>query len=665
MGNWRRSSIFFAFDGDRGYLCSTRIAFTLPRALLWNKTSVLASLIGWAMFPSKCSSVMNVQQDTSLTPTSIFHWTHRSKWHLDGDRRHFRGTRPIGTKRRRVQLNNSSSPLDTRRWCHRFEVFSLSSADLFVSTRWRRNDEDRRVLWRRISSVEQHFVGSGWWDRHAFSSEYLHERSRSFTSLISSAINPSDFVQRRIDRQSTSDASNRTNSTTSEWQKFLLPSFFDSIRLIERKHLRTRNHSLGRLTNGISSLYFFFLRPEIGELRRTFVCLRWSVNGVICFSSWFRISSLIFRPTSIVSNFFSIAQINVAFFPVGSPSHDTDWSSMHRDWQSNGTDRKRDLQRAIVWTFDLHRCSSSSIRIEISLQLLMKRKQFPLKTLFLPEKFNDQRDDSLREVTRIFIFTPSDFGREREKERRILVNNRHLVSLIRRLRKEMFKHAETLRWLTAGIGIWRRLSPCSASLSSISFDHHFKREEEIDTFLLPAWDLRTNEGSCVISEERRDLRIAQPIPSSFSEAERKTSHNLSSMSDFHAASFLRRRQWKSHRWKNESSMTIFSFPLSLGVMLTPRNGVNEWCDVCDECFIPEVRWWSEGKREVRILIDTWQRFSIKSFGESRSKSEATKTIECFFHCQKKNSFHFFVFDDHYKTRHWFEYASSTTLPFVE
>ena len=32
-----------------------------------------------------------------------------------------------------------------------------------------------------------------------------------------------------------------------------------------------------------------------------------------------------------------------------------------------------------------------------------------------------------------------------EKERRILDNNRHIVSLIRRLRKEMFKHAETLR----------------------------------------------------------------------------------------------------------------------------------------------------------------------------------------------------------------------------
>jgi hypothetical protein len=32
-----------------------------------------------------------------------------------------------------------------------------------------------------------------------------------------------------------------------------------------------------------------------------------------------------------------------------------------------------------------------------------------------------------------------------EEERRILDNNRHIVSLIRRLRKEMFKHAETLR----------------------------------------------------------------------------------------------------------------------------------------------------------------------------------------------------------------------------
>ena len=32
-----------------------------------------------------------------------------------------------------------------------------------------------------------------------------------------------------------------------------------------------------------------------------------------------------------------------------------------------------------------------------------------------------------------------------EKERRIVDNNRHIVSLIRRLRKAMFKHAETLR----------------------------------------------------------------------------------------------------------------------------------------------------------------------------------------------------------------------------
>ena len=44
------------------------------------------------------------------------------------------------TKMRRVQLNNRSSPFDIRCWCLRFQIFP-SSADLFVWTRWRRNDE--------------------------------------------------------------------------------------------------------------------------------------------------------------------------------------------------------------------------------------------------------------------------------------------------------------------------------------------------------------------------------------------------------------------------------------------------------------------------------------------------------------------------------------------
>ena len=110
MYDWRRSAMFSAFDWDRGNLCSTLLNWTLLRALLWNKTFVFTSLIDWTMSPWKCSSAMNIQQDTSSSlDQQKVRWNNRRRTSLSSQ-----WTNEIlrrGTRFSLVSLSNSSTPM--------------------------------------------------------------------------------------------------------------------------------------------------------------------------------------------------------------------------------------------------------------------------------------------------------------------------------------------------------------------------------------------------------------------------------------------------------------------------------------------------------------------------------------------------------------------------
>ena len=173
---------------------------------------------------------------------------------------------------------------------------------------------------------------------------------------------------------------------------FALPP---STQLIERKRLPTRNHSLGTPTNGISSLS----SSSFSSFKKQFLdfgSLRWSL----------------FQRPSCSSPFPSIKSISLFFVnkktteePSIPPCHDTDWQAMHREWES------------MLHTLTL---TPSPSRRNPMTKATIPCEQSTESALLLDE-------------------TPE------AKERRIVDNNRHIVSLIRRLRKAMFRHAETLR----------------------------------------------------------------------------------------------------------------------------------------------------------------------------------------------------------------------------
>ena len=413
---------------------------------------------------------------------------------------------------------------------------------------------------------------------------------------------------------------------------------FDSIRLIERKRLRTRNHSLEIPTNGISSLYFFFF-----ILRST---RDWRVENDVCVCQmtcqW---CDLDFKLISDLCAHLSsnVHRWNQCRFLLWARKR-----RKHRRFPLAWHGLIGNAQRLrIEWDRQKRRSSTCHCFYNWSSQMFIfvdqDRDQSPIVDEEETFPFGDVV--SPREIqweTRRFptnsqpnLYFHCVRLRRRKKERRILDNNRHIVSLIRRLRKEMFRHAETLRWPTGDIGIWRRLSPCPASLSPISFDHHFKRDEEINKFLRTAWYLRTNEGFFVISQFlNRSVKLK--------ERRATTCHEW--------VTFMLCHFFVEDNENITDGETNQALPSSLSpsryTMSTPRNDLNQSCCVCDERLIPELLLLSEGEREVNMLIDTWQRFSIKCFGESRSKSETRKTTKSFFHCLEKNSPHFCVFDDH-------------------
>ena len=217
-------------------------------------------------------------------------------------------------------------------------------------------------------------------------------------------------------------------------------------------------------------------------------------------------------------------------------------------------------------------------------------------------------------------------------------------------------------------------------------------ERECDDLFSPLCSCeRTNEWRSLCQQSREKRPSYRWVNSLIilCEAERKTSHNLSWASDFHGASFLHWRQWKSHRWRNKSSIASFPFALALALWLYFSNSWN--IDLVMKkmwIWVFSRRVWSylKGEREVSspvselsffflqkkkiilcVVINAWfqnfgndqrekwicwwthDRSFRSSFLESRGTwVNARKTIESLFHRQEKNSLHFYAFDEHYR-----------------